>query len=241
MKKIQQAFNEAFNEIETQFPSLGTVELHEDERAGADNGAGSERQFAYCADGDPIIIAFAPKAAELSESRLKGLMRHEFGHALEYRYGVKELEKRLGRKLPKKVERRADVIAEWVWGQPIVYDTSDIQCVGGHGKKRRPRRLPDTVEVLRANPGHLAPTGLLRLYVWQSEYGGVGRFWEGEGIHAGLAFFTFGPCAGGWSPLQHLPRDRERIEKEAELCAQRARERYGVDVEIVWGAPEERD
>ena len=164
MKKVEQVFDKAFDKVEAEFPDFGTVELHEDEHAGADNGAGAERQFAYCAEGDPIVIAFAPKATELSESRLRGLMRHEFGHALEYRFGVKELERRLGRRLPEKVERRADVIAETVWGQPIVYDTRDIQCVGIHGKQRRPRRLPDEKAVLRANmgdaPGNIATVEL---------------------------------------------------------------------------------
>lgn len=151
MKKVTDEFNRAFDVVARHFPDFGDVELHEDERAGADNGAGADRQFAYCMEGDPIVIAFAPKAAELPKSHLKGLMRHEFGHALEYRYGVKELQKRLKRRLPEKVERRADVIAETVWNEPIVYDSRDIQCVGVHGKKRRPRRLPDRKEKLRPN------------------------------------------------------------------------------------------
>jgi hypothetical protein len=148
---VDQVFDEAFDVVEERFPDFGTAELYEDERAGADNGAGSERQFAYCKDGDPIIIAFAPKAKELPVSRLRGLMRHEFGHALECRYGVAELERRLGKKLPAKVERRADVIAEAVWGDPIMYDERFVQCVGITGTRPRPAHLPDDVEKLKAN------------------------------------------------------------------------------------------
>ncbi|RLB37261.1 MAG: hypothetical protein DRH30_13500 [Deltaproteobacteria bacterium] len=152
MKNVKRAFNEAFDRIDAMFPDLGTIELHEDKRAGADNGSGADRQFAYCMEGDPIVIAFAPKARDLPLSRLRGLMRHELGHALEYRYGVKELQRRLGRRLPEGVERRADVIAEAVWGQPLRYDDNDVQCVGVKGKKKRPAYLTDKKETLKANP-----------------------------------------------------------------------------------------
>jgi GNAT superfamily N-acetyltransferase len=144
-------FDETFDDVEARFPDLGTVELHEDEAAGSDNGAGSERQFAYCKEGSPLIIAFAPKAEGLPDSHLRGLMRHEFGHAMEYRYGVKALEEKLGRKLPEQVERRADAIAEAIWGEPIEYDEAFVQCVGVGGVHPRPRHLPDKKEKLRAN------------------------------------------------------------------------------------------
>lgn len=149
---VDAVFDESFDVVEDQFPDFGTVEFYEDERAGTDNGAGSKRQFAYCQDGNPIAIAFAPKAAGLPRAQLVGLMRHEFGHALEYRYGVQELERRLGVRLPSQVERRADRIAEAVWGEPIVYDADFVQCVGVHGQRPRPAHLPDKREVLRPNP-----------------------------------------------------------------------------------------
>lgn len=150
--RLAEAFDEAFDTVEERFDDFGTAELHEDEDAGADNGAGPERQFAYCRDGNPIIIAFAPKAERLPDSHLRGLMRHEFGHALEYRYGVEELERRLGMRLPEKVERRADVVAEAVFGEPINYDDAYVQCVGVSGTSPRPSHLPDEVETLKANP-----------------------------------------------------------------------------------------
>ena len=150
---IDEVFDEAFDRIEDTFPDMGTVEFWEDPAAGADNGAGADRQFAYCKDGNPIAIAFARKATTLGREQLVGLMRHEFGHALEYRYGVAELERRLGVRLPDKVERRADAIAEAVWREPVVYDERFIQCVGKNpGVRPRPAHLPDERAVLRANP-----------------------------------------------------------------------------------------
>lgn len=147
---VEDVFDECFDRIDEMFPDFGSCELHEDDAAGDDNGAGSDRQYAYCMDGDPMVIAFAPKASELSKANLRGLMRHEFGHALEYRYGVAELERRLG-KLPPTVERRADAIAELVWGDPIVYDRRLVQCVGKNGVHPRPAHLPDKKEKLRPN------------------------------------------------------------------------------------------
>jgi hypothetical protein len=147
---VEKCFDECFDRVTGLFPDFGTCDLYEDSAAAQDNGAGSERQYAYCMDGDPMVIAFAPKARTLGMANLRGLMRHEFGHALEYRYGVAELERRLG-KLPETVERRADVIAERVWGDPIVYDQKLVQCVGKHGTHPRPRHLPDKKEKLKPN------------------------------------------------------------------------------------------
>lgn len=147
---VEKCFDECFDRVTGLFPDFGTCDLYEDSAAAQDNGAGSERQYAYCMDGDPMVIAFAPKARTLGMANLRGLMRHEFGHALEYRYGVAELERRLG-KLPETVERRADVIAERVWGDPIVYDEHLVQCVGKNGTHPRPRHLPDKKEKLKPN------------------------------------------------------------------------------------------
>lgn len=148
--RVVRVFDEVFETVEDRFSDMGTVELHDDEAAGADNGAGAERQFAYCKDGDPLVIAFAPKAEGLSDSQLQGLMRHEFGHALEYRYGVAALEEEFGKKLPAEVERRADAIAEALWGEPVKYGAKNIQCVG-RGKSPRPSHLPDEKAKLKPN------------------------------------------------------------------------------------------
>lgn len=140
MPQVRAAFEECFEEVAEQFPDFGELELHQDEKAGADNGHGSERQFGYCMDGKPIRIAFAAKTEKLPRSNIRGLMAHEFGHALDYRYG-KELPKLLGRRLPEGVERRADAIAQAVFGRTVKYDARDIQCVQCEGAEKRPRRL----------------------------------------------------------------------------------------------------
>ncbi len=140
MPKVRAAFDECFARIEEQFPDFGVLELHQDEKAGADNGHGSERQFGYCMDGKPIRIAFAAKTEGLPVANIRGLVAHEFGHALDYRYG-KDLGRMLGRRLPEGVERRADAIAKAVFGNTIKYDERDIQCVRCEGAEKRPRRL----------------------------------------------------------------------------------------------------
>lgn len=142
LAQAQRAFDECFDVVEARFPDFGECELHEDGRAGSDNGAGSERQFGYCKDGQPIIIAFAAKVEQLPEHNVRGLMRHEFGHALDFRYGRRPLEKLLGVNLSPMTERRADQIAEAVFGEPIEYDQRLIQCVDCGGVSPRPRRLP---------------------------------------------------------------------------------------------------
>jgi len=140
MPKVEASFNRHFDTLVRVFPDFGTVELCVDELAGNDNGAGSERQFGYCADERPLVVAFAPKTEQLPTQYIDGLMAHELGHACEFRYGVPKLEKRWG-KLPASIERRADKIASHVFKRPIEYGELDIQCVGCGGKKMRPRRL----------------------------------------------------------------------------------------------------
>lgn len=139
--RVLKSFNQHFDKVEAMFPDFGQVDLYEDERAGSDNGAGSERQFGYCKDGKPISIAFAPKTETLPTKYIDGLMAHEFGHAIEFRYGRKELERLFKTRLPDSIERRADKIAERVFGRPIEYGDLDIQCIACGGKSVRPRRL----------------------------------------------------------------------------------------------------
>lgn len=140
MPKVQASFHRHFDKVEREFEDMGTVELHEDDAAGADNGAGSERQFGYCMDQKPIIIAFASKTEMLPKKYIDGLMAHEFGHAIEFRFGRKALEEKWG-PLPDSIERRADKIASLTFGVPIEYGKLDIQCIACGGKKVRPKRL----------------------------------------------------------------------------------------------------
>lgn len=142
MSSVVRVFDECFATLKQQFPDFGDIELHEDEKAGGDNGHGSERQFGYCKDGDPIVLAFAAKTDSLARPFIRGLMRHEFGHAIDFRYGKAKLERTLGIKLPAGVERRADAIAEAVFGDPIVYGGKHlVQCVSCEGEYPRPKKL----------------------------------------------------------------------------------------------------
>lgn len=142
LPSARRIFDECFDVIDEMFPDFGSCELHHDEAAASDNGAGFERQYGYCMDGDPIVIAFAAKIEDAPEHNVRGLMRHEFGHALDFRYGKEALERKLGRRLPDGVERRADAIAEAVFGDPIEYDCNLVQCIDCGGRSPRPRSLP---------------------------------------------------------------------------------------------------
>lgn len=141
LPRVKKHFGKEFTEIERQFPDFGEIQLHHDERAAANAGSGSERQYAYCTTNEPFIIAFAMKAERLPDSYIRGLVRHEMGHALDHRYGKREMEQRLGTRLPKGRERRADAIAEAVWGETIEYGDDDVQCVGCGGDEERPSHL----------------------------------------------------------------------------------------------------
>jgi hypothetical protein len=139
--KITRAFNRCFDVVAKRFPDFGELELHHDEKAGGDNGHGSDRQFGYCTVDPPFKIAFAAKTEHLPVAYVRGLMAHEFGHAIDHRYGEK-LPSMLGEKLPRGAERRADRIAEIVFGAPIRYGSDLlIQCVNCEGVSPRPRKL----------------------------------------------------------------------------------------------------
>jgi hypothetical protein len=141
---VRNAFRRYFRAMQEQFSDFGTLELHVDDTAGSDNGAGAERQFGYCRDPrgtGPYVIAFAPKTEQLAKSNIDGLMAHEFGHALDFRYGRRQLESIFGRRLPDGMERRADAIATAAFGHQIKYDRKLVQCVRCHGIQTRPRRL----------------------------------------------------------------------------------------------------
>lgn len=145
LPRVRSAFKRYFDDLQEQFPDFGTIELHVDEAAGEDNGVGAERQFGYCQEpdyaGDAFKIAFASKIERLAQKNIDGLVAHEFGHALDFRYGRRRLEHELGVRLPNGTERRADAIAEAVFGHAIKYDNKLVQCVRCRGRSPRPRRL----------------------------------------------------------------------------------------------------
>jgi len=144
LPRVCDAFRRHFDRLQALFPDFGTIELHIDDAAGVDNGAGAERQFGYCREPDgkgAYKIAFASKTERLAQSNIDGLMAHEFGHAIDFRYGRRALEEIFGRHLPAGIERRADAIGSEVFGERIRYDKRLVQCVHCHGSVTRPRRL----------------------------------------------------------------------------------------------------
>lgn len=90
-------------------------------------------------DGRLIDIFVAPKVLRMNEGRQEGLLRHEFGHAVEFHAGKPWLTRTLG-PLPRGVERRADTVAERLYGDPIYYDRDLIQTTAG-GVRPRPAHL----------------------------------------------------------------------------------------------------
>lgn len=107
------------------------------------------RNMAYCAYRDhdsgrrEIFIVVAPKLIKSSKARVNAILRHELAHAIEFHIGedaVRGMAGRDGYKLPAGPERRADRIAEIIWGDPLYYDDILVQTLD-RGTRPRPRHL----------------------------------------------------------------------------------------------------
>ena len=102
-----------------------------------------EPQFApeLGADGKTGLILVAPRMLEATKDRAEAILRHEFGHAMDLQatkvpqvcghLSVDPLCFRRGG------ERRADALAESLWGTPIRYDDCTVQSLK-HGVTPRP-------------------------------------------------------------------------------------------------------
>lgn len=107
------------------------------------------RNMAYCAYRDynsgkrEISIVVAPKLVSSSKARVSAILRHELAHAIEFHLGedeVRGMARRNNEKLPPGPERRADRIAEIIWGEPLYYDDILVQTLN-RGTRPRPRHL----------------------------------------------------------------------------------------------------
>lgn len=89
------------------------------------------RNMAYCTGNarKDLSIIVAPKMFDADLSRIEGVLRHEFGHALLFFWGNAE-----------HGERDADAVAEQVFGLPIYYDRETVQTIRG-GSRPRPAHL----------------------------------------------------------------------------------------------------
>jgi hypothetical protein len=130
------------------FPDVASVGLRASTTAGCDNtGVYCQgRARAFCSYGHDVEITVAPCINDEEDARIEGVMRHEFGHAIDALYTRRQIETRLGLKrghLQKYgSERLADVIAELVFGKVIRYDNDLIQTINDDGVTPRPAHLP---------------------------------------------------------------------------------------------------
>jgi hypothetical protein len=85
-------------------------------------------------DGARCWFVFAKKIEKLDELRADAIVRHEIGHVVDLAELV------VWKGLPLTPERRADAIAQRIWGVAIRYDDNDIQTLGD-GRAPRPERL----------------------------------------------------------------------------------------------------
>ena len=104
------------------------------------------RDYAFCRY-DPrtgaITIGVAPKFLSAPVHRQDALLRHELGHAIDFLVPTAKLNNYAifkGRVLSSTPERRADDIAEMVWGAKLQYDRDLIQTIN-HGVYPRPPNL----------------------------------------------------------------------------------------------------
>ncbi len=138
--RLSRVHRKLLGEAQRALPDLGRVGF--EIRADAGDGG---RHYAYCQqsrDGS-IKIAFSPNALALSDAHLLGLMAHELGHAIDFRYPPQRLTQQIGDSIPRERERRADEIARRVFGHVIEYDPriGYVQCVACDGVAPRPKGL----------------------------------------------------------------------------------------------------
>jgi hypothetical protein len=96
-------------------------------------------------DGDERAchMAYAPKILVADYERADGVVRHEIGHVIDLcipRDALDNWAASQGVHLPRTSERRADAIAEALWGEPLRYDHDLVQTTG-NGEYPRPRHL----------------------------------------------------------------------------------------------------
>lgn len=93
--------------------------------------------------GSTIELVLAHKMKDLAEPNIEAILRHEIGHMIDWLLDsefLNGLAASRGVSLPSTLERRADAIAELVWGDAIFYDGRMIQILGS-GTKPRPENL----------------------------------------------------------------------------------------------------
>jgi hypothetical protein len=97
--------------------------------------------FMYPEDGSAHLL-FSTKMFRAPLHRQDAIVRHEIGHALDWFFEnhLDRLAYQHGKSLPGTPERRADAIAELIWGEPLLYDKDLVQSTR-YGVTPRPRHL----------------------------------------------------------------------------------------------------
>jgi len=98
------------------------------------------RQVAYAVrDRSGLRVAVSPRLESMPKSVITGVMAHELGHIVDFAVAQEGLKQSYGR-LPETPERRADAIAERLFGLKISYDKYDLETTGP-GTRPRPKHL----------------------------------------------------------------------------------------------------
>jgi len=134
VKRVAAIFAQERQKAVQVFPRLQRVILEKSKFA----GKGSPRQYAFY-DYRDHILGVAPKLNKQSEDRIRALIRHELGHAVEALYSYSTVQRRIGVPILTP-ERYADAVAQGIWGDTIRYDADDVQSLCT-GVTLRPRRL----------------------------------------------------------------------------------------------------
>lgn len=96
-------------------------------------------------DGSEPHVLLSWKCLNAPPDRVDGVIRHEIGHVVDMQFDAKSLDawaRSRGVKLPPKrhAELRADAVALRIFGEPIYYDTDDVQSTE-YGETPRPSHL----------------------------------------------------------------------------------------------------
>lgn len=140
MKPVIDVFHAEQTKAAKVYPELGYVKLEVD-TAGEIHD--SERHFAQATidrkDGK-VTIQVAPELALEPISVIRGIIRHEFGHAAVFSGDVKSPKKPYrGLTMYDTRERHADKTAERIFKNKIYYDSRGVEVSGPGARGQRPR------------------------------------------------------------------------------------------------------
>jgi hypothetical protein len=123
LPRIAREFTNARDEAANIFPRLDYVTWRPTYEAGS-----SGRAFGFY-DPDELQIGLSPDLEQEDLDRIRGIIRHEFGHAVDELYADATIRYKIPNLPDTGAEARADAIAVALWGD-LGYDEDDIQRAG---------------------------------------------------------------------------------------------------------------